>query len=98
MLNPGVGRGTLNPTAPMIVVVFGVELVLAAPNCRFTAAGSKLPPMRRNTTFPPTEVRLCVAPGCFQLATPAVNVSVERPSDARPPHVFPFPQSAFGCA
>ena len=94
MLNPGVGRGTLIPAAPIRVVAFAatpLELVLAPPSCMLIATGNKLPPIRRNATLPPSDVRLWVAPAGFQLATPAVSVMVESPSDARPPHVFPFP-------
>src|SRR3989454_5002024 len=51
MLIPGVGSGTLNPAAPVTVVRAGVESaesVRAAPTCRLTENGSKLPPIRRD--------------------------------------------------
>src|SRR2546422_6544400 len=81
MLIPGVGSGTLNPTAPVTAVWAGVELaesVRAAPTCRLTENGSKLPPMSRNAAFPPMEVKPSVARSGFQRATPAVKVSVPR--------------------
>src|SRR5882762_7950247 len=74
MLIPGVGSGTEIPTAPVAMVssgVVAVELAWVPPTCRFTATGSKLPPMRRIPTFPPTDVMWSVAPSCFQLDTPA---------------------------
>src|SRR6266446_1867386 len=86
--------GRLNPTAPVTAVWAGLELaesVRAAPTCRFRENGNKLPPISRNAAFPPMEVKLSVARAGFQLATPAVRVIVPMPSDARPPHVFPFP-------
>ena len=64
MLIPGVGNGTLNPTAPVTAVWAGVELaesVRAAPTCRLTENGSKLPPISRNAAFPPMEVKPSVA-------------------------------------
>src|SRR4029077_944617 len=94
MVNPGVGSGTLMPAAPRAVAPSPAprpELVPAPPSCGLIATGNKLPPIRRNATLPPTDVRLWVAPAGFQLATPAVSVMVERPSEARPPHVLPFP-------
>ncbi len=94
MLIPGVGSGTLNPTAPVTAVWAGAELaesVRAAPTCRLTENGSKLPPMSRNAAFPPMEVKPSVARSGFQRATPAVKVSVPMPSDARPPQALPLP-------
>src|SRR5689334_15155741 len=94
MLKPGVGSGTLIPTAPMTRVVAGpwaVESERAAPACRLTATGSREPPINRKSALPPKLVIPLVAPSGFQLSTPAVSVIVERPSDARPPHVLPLP-------
>src|SRR5712692_6487010 len=63
MLRPGVGRFTLTPTAAIAVVsVLPPPEVVAAPPCRFTAIGIRLPPMTRNPTFPPIDVRLLLAP------------------------------------
>jgi hypothetical protein len=93
MLNPGVGSGMLNPTAPITRVLAGVkfaESVRAAPTCKFTATGSRLPPIRRNAAFPPTDVKLWPAPSGFQLATPSSKLTVPRPNAARPPQVWPL--------
>src|SRR2546427_12450885 len=58
MLRPGVGTLMLRPIAPVTVVRSGapVAVARAAPPCRFTDNGSRLPPMTRNATSPPTDV------------------------------------------
>src|SRR5437899_3130419 len=88
-LKPGVGRGTEMPAAPITAVCAGVafaESDRAAPTCRFTATGSRLPPMRRNAALPPNDVmRLGPSESDLYVETPAVRVSVPRPSETRPP-------------
>src|SRR5260370_30509743 len=93
MLNPGVGSGMLKPTAPITRVLAGVEFaesVRAAPTCKFTATGNRLPPIKRNAAFPPTDVKLWAAPSGFQLATPSSKLMVPRPNAARPPQAWPL--------
>src|SRR5260370_29839313 len=94
MLNPGVGRGMLKPTAAITRVSAGVKLaesVRAAPTCKLTATGNRLPPTKRNPAFPPTDVKLCAAPSVFQLSTPSSKLIVPTPTAARPPQVLPLP-------
>src|SRR6266576_67219 len=103
MLIPGVGSGTLNATAPLTVVCADSVCVpdvtsplCAAPTCRFTPTGIRLPPINRNEAVPPYEVtRLPKASG-FQEATPALNVNVLSPKATRPPNALPFPASVLG--
>ena len=94
-LNPGVGSGTLMPTAPMTRVAAGREVAVeserAAPTCKLTATGSREPPINRKSALPPKLVMAFVARSGFQLSTPTLTVSVPSPSAARPPHVLPLP-------
>src|SRR2546427_12603381 len=99
MLMPGVGSGTLKPTAPVTRVVAGTALaesLRAAPACRFTANGSRLPPISRKSALPPIDVKLSAAPSGFQVVAPAATVRGPSPSAARPPHALPLPESALG--
>src|ERR1051325_1417665 len=87
MLIPGVGSGTLTPTAPNTVVDAGtvsapdVPMALCpAPSCRLTERGIKLPPMRRKAAVPPYVVARAFWPSGFHEATPAVSVMVPIPS------------------
>src|ERR1041384_5390203 len=100
MLRPGVGRFTLMPTAAPASVVPGDPLrdTLPAFPCRFTAIGIKLPPMTRKATWPPTEVKLLVAPSGFQLARPRVRFRLPRPSEPRAPNAVPLPYVESGLA
>src|SRR2546422_5751374 len=103
MLIPGVGTGTLNATAPLTVVradrvcVPDVTWPLcAAPTCRCTPTGIRLPPINRNEAVPPYDVTRLLKVSGFQDATPAVNVNVLSPKATRPPNALPFPASVFG--
>src|SRR5437870_13870464 len=100
MLRPGVGRLTARPTAPITLVVAGrvglAESLRAAPTCRFTDTGIRLPPMTRIAALPPMDVVLEVAVSGLKLSTPAVRVSVPRPSEARPPNALPLPREESG--
>src|SRR6266545_1052571 len=95
---PGVGSGTENPTAPVTWVCAwpSTSLVRAAPACRLTAAGSRLPPITRKSACPPHDVTRSMSESESYDATPAVSVSVPRPRDARPAHVVPPPYTSFG--
>src|SRR5438552_16797409 len=82
MLRPGVGRLTARPTAPITLVVAGrvglAESLRAAPTCRFTDTGMRLPPMTRIAALPPMDVVLDVAfagLGCYtpDIATPSTT-------------------------
>src|SRR5207247_10987992 len=87
----GTGSGVLKPTAPCAVVASGsvcvpdVTLLLyAPPSCRLTATGSRLPPIRRSASEPPSDVtRVLKLSGCHDDA-PTVTVVVPTPSDTRP--------------
>src|SRR5438034_200401 len=93
MLIPGVGSGTLKPMAPCAVVVccWSVSVpevtlgMYAPPSCRFTANGSRLPPIRRASTVPPYDSTRSVKLPGFQDATPAVSTTEPDPSATRPP-------------
>src|SRR5437660_8161515 len=76
MLIPGVGSGTLKPTAPSTVVYAGtvsapdVPMALcAAPSSRLTEMGMRLPPMSRNAAVPPYDVARAFWPSGFHEAT-----------------------------
>src|SRR6267378_1077272 len=97
MLIPGVGIGTLNATAPFTVVCAGnvwipevTAALCAAPTCRFTPTGIRLPPINRNEAVPPYEVTRLLNDSGFQDAMPAVNVNVLSPKATRPPNALPF--------
>src|SRR6267143_2073759 len=103
MLIPGVGRGTLNATAPFTVVCAESVWVpdvtwplCAAPTCRFTPTGIRLPPINRKDAVPPYDVMRLLMLSGFQEAMPAVNVTVLRPRATRPPNALPFPASVLG--
>src|SRR6267143_890645 len=97
MLIPGVGRGTLNATAPFTVVCAESVCVpdvtwplCAAPTCRFTPTGIRLPQINRNEAVPPYEVTRLLNDSGFQVAMPAVNVTVLSPKANGPPNALPF--------
>src|SRR5207249_10022801 len=100
----GTGSRVLRPTAPCAVVASGsvcvpdVTLLLyAPPSCKFTATGSRLPPIRRNPSDPPNDVtRVLKVAGCHDDA-PAVRVPVPTPRDRRAPQAVPLPAPALGC-
>src|SRR5205809_1214980 len=99
MFTPGMGRGTLKPTAPMTRVLAAVPLaesVRAAPSCRFTLTGSRVPPISRKSASPPSDVNDSAAPLGFQVDTPAVSVTVPSPTATRPPQASPSPKAALG--
>src|SRR6266581_575599 len=101
MFSPGVGRFTLMPTAAIAVVTLlqPEQDVLAAPPCRFSAIGIKLPPITRKATLAPTDVRLLLpAPSGLSLARPAVMVRLPRPSAPRAPITVPLPSVESGLA
>src|SRR5258706_12495730 len=94
MLIPGVGSGTLNPTAPVTAVWAGVELaesVRAAPTCRLRENGRKLPPISRNAAFPPMDVKPSGGGSGFHRAPPARGGTVPIRRAPRPPQVRPAP-------
>src|SRR5712692_6851446 len=98
MLRPGVGTLMLIPSAPVTVVRSGtpVPVVRAAPPCRFTDRGIRLPPITRNATSPPSEVRLLDALFGFQLTIPAVIFRLVKPREARPPNALPPRPASLG--
>src|SRR3977135_1977550 len=103
MLIPGIGRGTLNATAPFTAVcaenvcVPDVTRPLwAAPPCRFTPTGIRLPPINRNEAVPPYDVTRLLKVSGFQEAMPALNVTVLSPKATRPPNALPFPAFVLG--
>src|SRR2546430_17148538 len=103
MLIPGVGSGTLNPTEPVTLVCPGnvdtpevTSALRAAPSCRSTDTGIRLPPMRRKAAVPPYEVTRPFKAAGFHEATPAVSVIVPSPREARPPNASPPPELSLG--
>src|SRR2546425_5182773 len=98
MLTPGVGTLMLRPIAPVTVVTSAAPeaVVRAAPPCRFTESGIRLPPIARKARSPPTEVALPPAPDGFQLEIPAVMFKLASPREARAPNAFPPPALSFG--
>src|SRR2546428_13673428 len=101
MLIPGVGTGTLNATAPLTVVradrVCGPDVtwpLCAAPTCRCTPTGVRLPPINRNEAVPPYDVTRLLKVSGFQIVTPPVNGNLRSPKTTRPPNALPFPASA----
>src|SRR5258706_5199634 len=101
MLNPGVG--TLTLTAPPRPRRVSAESPLAAPvweapTCRLMETGMRLPPITRNPAWPPTDVKLALAPSGFHDDRPAVSVIFASPSETRAPNAVPFPRSEFGLA
>ena len=73
-----------------------VAVVRAAPACRFTLTGIKLPPIRRKATSPPNDLALLLAPSGFQVEKPAVTSMFDNPSVARAPKALPFPELLSG--
>src|SRR5438067_251665 len=101
MLSPGVG--TLTLTAPPRPSRVTAESPLAAPACaaptwRLMETGIRLPPITRNAAWPPTDVKLSLAPFGFHDAIPAVSVIFASPSEPRAPNAVPLPRSVFGMA
>src|SRR2546430_2680794 len=102
-LIPGVGSGTLQPTAPSTVADAGTvsapdvpRALWPAPTGRWTETGIRLPPMSRNAAVAPYEVARAFWPSGFHEATPAVRVMVPTPSAARPPNAWPLPALSLG--
>ena len=52
--------------------------------------------MRRNAPVAPYDVTRSFMASGFQDATPAVNVIVPSPREARPPNAFPPPELSLG--
>ena len=58
----------------------------------------RLPPITRNPAWPPTDVKLSVAPFGFHDAMPAVRVMFASPSEPRAPNAVPLPRFVLGMA
>src|SRR6266513_1945048 len=99
MLMPGVGTFTATPPPAVIRVSAGEPLAAAAraaPTCRLSETGIRLPPMMRNAALPPTDVTASAAPFGFHDTRPAVRPRFARPSVARAPNAVPLPKSELG--
>src|SRR2546423_15539858 len=99
MLMPGVGTFTATPPPAVIRVSAGEPLAAAAraaPTCRLSETGIRLPPMMRNAALPPTDVTASAAPFGFHDTRPAVRARFARPSVGRAPNAVPLPPTEIG--